>query len=121
MFLSSLVDHPFLIEKLIFLKKMFVNYYPKMSTTEEILNKVKSGELDINEATKKIATLSLSENRVTYKVSQKGAISFYGIRRMPITLYREELQQILDVTESDEFTSWLEDNKSNFSTKENKK
>lgn len=93
-----------------------------MSTTEEILNKVKSGELDINEATKQIATLNLSEKKqVTYKVSQKGAISFYGIRRMPITLYRDELQQILDVTESDEFTSWLDENTSNFSTKENKK
>ena len=32
---------------------------------------------------------------VTYKVSPKGAISFYGMRRMPITLYREELDQLI--------------------------
>jgi hypothetical protein len=34
---------------------------------------------------------------VTLKVSQKGAVSLYGIRRFPITFYKEEWDRILDM------------------------
>ena len=37
-----------------------------------------------------------NQRKLTCKVSEKGAVSFYGIRRMPITLYIEELDKILE-------------------------
>ncbi|MBW2363104.1 MAG: hypothetical protein JRG84_19580 [Deltaproteobacteria bacterium] len=38
-----------------------------------------------------------SQKSVSLKVSQKGGVSLYGIRRFPITFYLEEWQQILDM------------------------
>lgn len=58
----------------------------------------------------------LKVNRTTqYKISQKGAISFYGIRRFPITLYFDELKTIMNtcmksVDFSDDFVKFLEYN-----------
>ena len=34
---------------------------------------------------------------LSLKVSQKGAVSLYGIRRFPITFYKEEWHRILDM------------------------
>lgn len=79
---------------------------PKM-TNQQIIEKVAAGELSSEEATKLIANNNTDTKKVHYKVSQKGAISFYGLRRMPITLYIEELEKIVSLTcEND---SWSED------------
>ncbi len=32
----------------------------------------------------------MSERKLSVKVSEKGAVSLYGLRRFPITFYREE-------------------------------
>ena len=96
-------------------------YKSQMSdlTTEEILKKVKDGEIDLDEAQKLIASASTESKKVvTYKVSTKGAISFYNIRRMPITLYTQELKQIVDISNSQEFEQFLEQNKDKLSTKD---
>ena len=37
---------------------------------------------------------------------------------MPITLYSQELQQIVEIANSDEFAQFLEDNKGKLSTKD---
>lgn len=42
---------------------------------------------------------------VYLKVSQKGGVSLYGIRRFPITFYLEEWNRILEM--SDEIRSFL--------------
>ena len=36
---------------------------------------------------------------VSLKVSEKGAVQINGIRRFPITLYRQEMEQILEMKE----------------------
>jgi hypothetical protein len=36
-----------------------------------------------------------SEKSLSLKVSQKGGVSLYGIRRFPITFYLEEWEQVL--------------------------
>lgn len=36
---------------------------------------------------------------VSLKVSEKGAVQINGIRRFPITLYRREMEQILEMKE----------------------
>lgn len=87
-----------------------------MSSTEEILNQVKAGTISIDEAQKKLGEM---KKKITYKVSEKGAVSFYGIRKMPITLYNEELQKIIEQTQSVEFKKFITDNKSKLSHKDN--
>lgn len=54
-----------------------------------------------NEAmAKKLAELEAAlaakgQRKGTLKVSEKGAISIYGFRRMPITLYLQEMEALL--------------------------
>ncbi len=38
-----------------------------------------------------------SQKSVSLKVSQKGGVSLYGIRRFPVTFYLEEWLRILDM------------------------
>ncbi len=47
-----------------------------------------------NEALKKSSARGIS-----LKVSQKGALSLYGMGRFPITLYKEQWLKILDMAE----------------------
>jgi hypothetical protein len=42
------------------------------------------------------------------KVSEKGALSVYGLGRFPVTLYKEQWNRLLDYT--DEIKSFLKDN-----------
>ncbi len=42
------------------------------------------------------------------KVSQKGAVSLYGIRRFPITFYADEWDTVLDM--ADEVRSFIKEN-----------
>lgn len=92
-----------------------------MASTQ-ILEDLKSGKCSIEEAQEKLSQLKLTELRsVTYKVSPKGGISFYGIRKMPITLYSSELDQIVAIANSEEFKRFVVDNKSRLSTKEKTK
>lgn len=42
------------------------------------------------------------------KVSEKGALSVYGLGRFPVTLYKEQWIRLLDYT--DEIKSFLKDN-----------
>lgn len=67
----------------------------KNLTQQQILELVASGAISSKEAGE---LLNTKKSGVTYKVSQKGAVSFYGIRRrMPITLYIEEINQLVGV------------------------
>lgn len=90
-----------------------------MSSTEELLIKVKNGEISIDEAQQQLKQLKLSDlKKVTYKISPKGAISFYGLRRMPITLYLEELEKITEIVNESEFKEYVQQNAERLSTKE---
>ena len=63
----------------------------------EILKKVQDGELNIDDAKKALADLEQQKRGTLYcKVSQKGAISVYGLQRMPVTLYVEQWERLLD-------------------------
>jgi len=90
-----------------------------MAESTKILEDVKSGKCTIEEAQELLSQMKLKQiKKVSYKVSPKGAISFYGIRRLPITLYLEEINQILPLINSAEFKQFLTDNKDKLSTKE---
>ena len=59
-------------------------------------------------AAKKAKPLSL-------KVSQKGAVSVYGLGRFPVTLYPGQMARLLSIKE--EIETFIEDNKASFSYK----
>ncbi len=60
--------------------------------------------------------LKAKEKRGTYlKVSEKGGVSLYGMRRFPITFYREEWDRILGL--SDEIRAFIQANAAQLKTK----
>jgi hypothetical protein len=66
-------------------------------TMQDILAKVASKELSADDAAKLIGALSPARTAqsVTFKVSRKGAVSVYGLQRMPVTLYAEQWERVL--------------------------
>lgn len=55
------------------------------------------------------------EPKVSLKVSEKGGISIYGLRRFPITLYRRELEAVL--SRSEEIHAFIDANSARLNTK----
>ena len=45
------------------------------------------------------ALKSHSSREMRLKVSEKGAVSLYGIRRFPVTFYADEWERIFEMTE----------------------
>lgn len=64
-----------------------------------------------NEALKKP-----SRGQVSLKVSEKGALSVYGMGRFPVTLYREQWEKLLAMT--DEIRNFIRDNDAALKKKE---
>ncbi|MGA2035061.1 MAG: hypothetical protein ABSG68_22665 [Thermoguttaceae bacterium] len=72
-----------------------------MMTKAEILTKVATGELSAEEAAKLLDQLDTRKPGTLYcKVSEKGAVSVYGLQRMPVTLYLEQWERLLDFAET---------------------
>jgi hypothetical protein len=53
---------------------------------------------------------------VSLKVSEKGAVSVYGLGRFPVTLYQEQWAKLLAL--SDEIKAFIEENRSKLKVKE---
>ncbi len=53
---------------------------------------------------------------VSMKVSEKGAVSVYGLGRFPVTLYQEQWVKLLGI--ADEIKTFIEENKSKLKVKE---
>jgi hypothetical protein len=85
---------------------------------EEIVAKLASGEIQPDEGLKLLAELDEKKPRgVLYcKVSQKGAISVYGLQRMPVTLYVEQWERLLNY--ADEIRKFAAEHDSELSRKE---
>lgn len=64
-----------------------------------------------NESLKKAGSRGIS-----LKVSQKGAVSLYGMGRFPVTLYKEQWLKILEM--SDVIKSFIADNDAALKAKE---
>jgi predicted component of type VI protein secretion system len=64
-----------------------------------------------NEALKKGAARGLS-----LKVSEKGAVSVYGLGRFPVTLYKEQWHKLLEM--ANEIKNFIQANESRLKTKE---
>jgi hypothetical protein len=84
---------------------------------EEILAKLAAGEIQVDEASKLLAEVETPKRGQLYcKVSEKGALSVYGLQRMPVTLYVEQWQRLLDF--SDDVRAFIKDNDSKFKRKD---
>ena len=53
---------------------------------------------------------------ITFKVSQKGAVSAYGLGRFPVTLYKEQWTKLLEKKE--DILEFITENDSELKTKE---
>jgi hypothetical protein len=65
-----------------------------------------------NEALKKPA----ARGQMYLKVSEKGALSVYGMGRFPVTLYREQWEKLLAM--ADEIRQFIKDNDQKLKKKE---
>jgi hypothetical protein len=83
---------------------------------EEVLAKVASGDLSIEEASKMLADEPPKRGTLYCKVSPKGAVSVYGLQRMPVTLYVEQWERLLSF--SDEIRGFLKDHDTELKRKE---
>ena len=84
---------------------------------EEILAKLAAGELKVEEASKLLAETETKDRRNLYcKVSEKGAVSVYGLQRMPVTLYMEQWARLLDF--GDEIRQFIKDHEGQLKRKE---
>ncbi len=84
---------------------------------DEILKQLASGELAVDEADKLLSQLETRKPGTLYcKVSEKGAISVYGLQRMPVTLYVEQWERLLDF--SDQIREFIQEHSGELKRKE---
>ena len=57
------------------------------------------------------------KNTPRLKVSTKGAISVYGLQRMPVTLYAGQWERIMELVESGVFADFIAQNKATLTRK----
>ena len=86
---------------------------------EEILAKLAKGEIQVEEATRLLEEIETPRRGTLYcKVSLKGAMSVYGLQRMPVTLYVEQWGRLLDFSE--EIRQFIKEHDSELKRKEPK-
>src|SRR6476646_8797993 len=80
-------------------------------TKEEILAKLQKGEFSVEEASKQLPALETPKRGQLYcKVSEKGGVSVYGLQRMPVTLYMEQWERLLNY--GDDLRAFIKENDS---------
>lgn len=55
------------------------------------------------------------KKEITFKVSQKGAVSVYGMGRFPVTLYKEQWQRLLE--RKDDIMEFISENDADLKSK----
>jgi hypothetical protein len=85
-----------------------------------VLQQFQAGEMSMAECLKAIKPEAQDKpkKRVTFKVTPKGCVGIYGLRRMPIVLYISELEKILEACKSQDFQAFMEAHGGELSRKE---
>ena len=66
-------------------------------TRDDVLAKLEAKGFTKDEAAELLDEANQEKRGTLYcKVSQKGAVSVYGLQRMPVTLYLEQWERLLD-------------------------
>jgi len=88
-----------------------------MKSRDEILAQLAAGEITQEEASKLLDEVDRQKRSALYcKVSQKGGVSLYGLQRMPVTLYVEQWERLLDF--ADEIRQFIAEHDSELKRKE---
>jgi hypothetical protein len=82
-----------------------------MSSHEELQAEIEKLRAE-NEALKRPAV----RGQMSLKVSEKGALSVYGLGRFPVTLYREQWEKLLGM--ADQIRQFIQDNDQQLKKKE---
>lgn len=82
-----------------------------MASEQELIEQLEKLKAE-NESLKKAS----SGPPVSIKVSEKGAVSVYGLGRFPVTLYQEQWTKLLGM--SDRIKTFIEENKDRLKVKE---
>jgi hypothetical protein len=86
--------------------------------------KIRSGEdMSDDDVNEELSRLRAENERLkqqharglNLKVSEKGAVSVYGLGRFPVTLYKEQWLRLLDL--GDQIRAFIRDNESKLKTK----
>ena len=87
------------------------------SNVQDVLAAVASGKLQPEVAGAMIPSFNppRQQGKLSLKVSEKGALSVYGLQRMPVTLYSEQWERLLAF--SDDIRKFLVANAAQFSHK----
>jgi hypothetical protein len=65
--------------------------------TKPTVASAQTAEQELTALRAELARLKASQfQKLSFKVSEKGAISVYGMGRWPVTLYREQMERFLD-------------------------
>ena len=87
---------------------------------QELLAQVAAGKISVDEAAQLLKKAEARDRRSLYcKVSAKGAVSVYGLQRMPVTLYAEQWERLLDF--GDVVREFIKDNDSELNRKDRSK
>jgi hypothetical protein len=82
-----------------------------MKSPEELLAEIERLKSE-NENLKK----PMQRGVITFKVSDKGAVSVYGLGRFPVTLYKEQWEKLLE--QAPDLKTFIADNDSRLKKKE---
>jgi len=82
-----------------------------MASEEELRAEIEKLRSE-NEALKKKPV----RGQISLKVSEKGALSVYGLGRFPVTLYREQWDKLLGI--ADEIREFIRENESTLKKKD---
>ena len=83
-----------------------------MTSAKAILELVAAGKLSPEQAAEQ---LKGPTKPVSFKVSEKGGVSIYGLQRFPVTLYASQWMRILDA--GDGLHKFIVENKATLTTK----
>jgi hypothetical protein len=81
----------------------------EVKSIEQQLADLKAENLKLKESAARKSTLS-------FKVSEKGCLSIYGLGRFPVTLYRQQMERLLAA--APQITAFIEANAGQLKTKE---
>ena len=83
---------------------------------EDILAQLAEGKLSVDQASKLLTEEAPKRGTLYAKVSQKGAMSLYGLQRMPVTLYIEQWERLFGF--ADEIKAFLKEHDGELKRKE---
>ena len=84
---------------------------------DEILADLAAGKITAEAASTLLDEADQQKRGTLYcKVSQKGALSVYGLQRMPVTLYVEQWERLLDF--ADEIRQFIQQNNADLKRKQ---